>query len=155
MNISTRYQIQPWCCRRSPRFVKWRSIWSLFQHFAWLSSILGVLGCLTHIWDHNRCTFYRMSLLNEKWRSYWPHCNKMSKWRSLTSTFGILVTSSIIYILNSDLSQAPWRTPKMTPHLTILRLISKLSKWRSPSPPLFTPRWPPVWFTSFFNPDWV
>ena len=41
----------------------------------------------------------------------------------------------------------------MTPYLTILRLTSKLSKWRSPWPPLFIPRWPPVWFTSFFKPD--
>ena len=33
---------------------------------------------------------------------------------------------------NLDLSQAPFGTIKITPHLTILRLISKLSKWRSP-----------------------
>ena len=37
--------------------------------------ILGVLGCLTHILDHNRCTLYRMSLLNEKWRSKWRQCS--------------------------------------------------------------------------------
>ena len=41
----------------------------------------------------------------------------------------------------------------MTPHLTILRLISKLSKWRSPWPPLFLPSWPPVWCTFFYNPE--
>ena len=26
-------------------------------------------------------------------------------------------------------------------------------KWRSHWPPLFLPKWPPVWFTLFFNPD--
>ena len=143
--------------------------------------ILGVLGCLTHILDHNRCTLYRMSLLNEKWRSKWRQCShsiykesstlknpendtlldyivsyiKIVKMEvTLTSTFYSKVTSSMIYIFFSpDLSLALKKNPKMAHHLTILSLTSKLSKWRSLWPPLFTPRWPPVWFTSFFNPD--
>ena len=41
----------------------------------------------------------------------------------------------------------------MIPHLTMLRIISKMSKWRSLWPPLFIPRWPPVKSTWFFIPD--
>ena len=36
--------------------------------------------------------------------------------------------------LNSESSQTPFRTIKMTPHLTILRHTSKLSEWRSFDP---------------------
>ena len=46
-------------------------LWSIVEQHI----ILGVLGCLTHILDHNRCTLYRMSLLNEKWRSKWRQCS--------------------------------------------------------------------------------
>ena len=81
--------------------------------------------------------------------------SKLSKWRSLWPPVLILKWPPVwcTPFFNLDLSQAPWRTPKTTPHLTILHLTSKWSKWRSLWPPLFIPRWPPVWCTSFFNPD--
>ena len=75
-----------------------------------------------------------------KWRSLWPRLY-LPRWPPEWYT-------SIFY---PKLSQAPFGTNKMTPHLTILRIISNLSKWRSHWRPLFLPRWPSVWCTSLFN----
>ena len=81
--------------------------------------------------------------------------SKMSKWRSLWHPLYIPrwppVKSKSFFI--PDMSQATWKTLKMIPHLTMLRIISKMSKWRSLWPPLFIPRWPPVKSTWFFIPD--
>ena len=54
--------------------------------------------------------------------------------------------------LNSDLSSAPWKTPKMTPHLTILHLISDCQNGGHFDLHFF-PRWPPVWCTHLLNLD--
>ena len=74
--------------------------------------ILGVLGCLTHILDHNLCTLYRMSLLNKKWRSKWRQCS-----HSIYKESSTLKTPKNDTLLDYIASYI-----KIAPHIKIVRM---------------------------------